>query len=222
MFADRAPRCRVSVQVLCTIPGEGDGAEFLEAELVNVSSSGMLVDRHPLPIGAEVEFQFKLDDGVVALSGRAEVVRTVASRRGWVSGSSRWTAPRAARTPPDRSRRRGARDSDRARVRAAAVEFEHGSVRVRLSAATARFFTYNPLLHVGVGGCFLPAETDVPLGTGYQWTFSTARTACSCAARPRWRRSRIGGLACALSRSNGAPCRLCAPRSRSWRAPPTG
>ena len=24
------------------------------------------------------------------------------------------------------------------------------------------------LLHVGIGGCFLPAETDVPLGTGYQ------------------------------------------------------
>ena len=49
-----------------------------------------------------------------------------------------------------------------------AVEFEHGSVRVRLTAATASFFTYNPLLHVGMGGCFLPAETDVPLGTGYQ------------------------------------------------------
>ena len=49
-----------------------------------------------------------------------------------------------------------------------AVEFEHGSVRVRLTAATASFFTYNPLLHVGIGGCFLPAETDVPLGTGYQ------------------------------------------------------
>jgi len=51
---------------------------------------------------------------------------------------------------------------------APAVEFEHGSVRVRLSAATAIYFTYNPLLHIGVGGCFLPAEGDVPLGTGYQ------------------------------------------------------
>ena len=49
-----------------------------------------------------------------------------------------------------------------------AVEFDHGSVRVRLTAATATFFTYNPLLHVGVRGCFLPAEADVPLGTGYQ------------------------------------------------------
>ena len=51
---------------------------------------------------------------------------------------------------------------------AAAVEFEHGSVRVQLSAATAVYFTYNPLLHIGVGGCFLPADSDVPLGTGYQ------------------------------------------------------
>ena len=42
------------------------------------------------------------------------------------------------------------------------------SIRVRLTAATATFFTYNPLLHVGVRGCFLPAEGDVPLGTGYQ------------------------------------------------------
>ena len=64
--------------MLCTIPGEGEEAEFLEAELVNVSSSGMLVSGTPLPIGAVVDFQFKLDDGLVALSGRAEVVRTVA------------------------------------------------------------------------------------------------------------------------------------------------
>ena len=41
-------------------------------------------------------------------------------------------------------------------------------MRVRLSAATARYFTYNPLLHIGVGGCFLPADGNVPLGTGYE------------------------------------------------------
>jgi len=49
-----------------------------------------------------------------------------------------------------------------------AVEYGHGTVRITLSAATAAYFTYNPLMHVGIGGCFIPAEADVPLGTGYQ------------------------------------------------------
>jgi hypothetical protein len=49
-----------------------------------------------------------------------------------------------------------------------AVEYGHGTVRITLSAATAAYFTYNPLMHIGIGGCFIPAEADVPLGTGYQ------------------------------------------------------
>ena len=49
-----------------------------------------------------------------------------------------------------------------------AVVYGHGTVRITLSAATAAYFTYNPLMHVGIGGCFIPAEADVPLGTGYQ------------------------------------------------------
>src|SRR5262245_63519182 len=72
VFADRAPRCKVSLQVLCTIPlaEEGQEPEFVEAELVNVSNSGMLLAcPRPLPVGAVVEFQFKLDDAIV-LSGR--------------------------------------------------------------------------------------------------------------------------------------------------------
>jgi hypothetical protein len=48
------------------------------------------------------------------------------------------------------------------------VRFEHGSLRIVLTATTAVYFTYNPLLHIGVGGCFVPAERDIPLGTGYQ------------------------------------------------------
>ena len=49
-----------------------------------------------------------------------------------------------------------------------AVEYAHGTVRITLSSATAAYFTYNPLMHIGIGGCFIPAEADVPLGTGYQ------------------------------------------------------
>ena len=45
VFTERAPRCHVSLQVLCTVPGEGGGtdAEVLDGELINVSSSGMLL-----------------------------------------------------------------------------------------------------------------------------------------------------------------------------------
>jgi hypothetical protein len=169
-FTDRAPRCKVSLQVLCTVPGDRDGSEKMEAELINVSSSGMLLSSaHALQVGAVVEFEFKLDDEMVALVGRAEVMRTVPH-------------------PPRMGLRFVALDSAalslvQRLVEAAefapeiptvpgyappAVEFDHGSIRVRLTAATAGFFTYNPLLHLGVRGCFLPAEADVPLGTGYQ------------------------------------------------------
>ncbi len=171
VFTDRAPRCRVALKVLCTIPTaeEGQEVESVETELVNVSASGMLLTcAKLLPVGAVVDFQFKLGDAVL-LTGRAEVVRTVAEppRMGlrFVSLDS------AAR---DLVQRMIAASDAAPEVPTTpgfappAVEFEHGSIRVRLTAATASFFTYNPLLHVGVGGCFLPAEADVPLGTGYQ------------------------------------------------------
>jgi hypothetical protein len=169
-FADRAPRCTVSLQVLCTVPGDADESEIVRAELINVSSSGMLLSSgRGLQVGAVVDFEFKLDDGLVALSGRAEVVRTLSDppRMGLrfvmlddaalslvqrlVAVSD--AAPEVPTTPG---------------FAPPVVEFDHGSIRVRLTPATAGFFTYNPLLHVGVRGCFLPAEEDVPLGTGYQ------------------------------------------------------
>ena len=108
VFAERAPRCTVALAGVVHHPRRGRRRGVLEAELVNVSSSGMLIaSAQPLPIGAVVEFQFKLDDGLVALSGRAEVVRTVASRRGhgsrFVSAGRR---RRASWSAFDRGRRR--------------------------------------------------------------------------------------------------------------------
>lgn len=169
-FTDRAPRCRVAMQVLYTLPGETPGSELIEAELVNVSSSGMLLaNTKGLPVGAVVEFQFKLDEGSVALAGRAEVMRVMTEPsqiglRFVLLDVEALTLLQqlvvAAETAPEVPTTPG--------YVGPAVEFDHGTVRVRLTAATAGFFTYNPLLHVGVAGCFLPAETDVPLGTGYQ------------------------------------------------------
>ena len=153
------------------MPGETPGAELIEAELVNVSSSGMLLaNAQPLPVGAVVEFQFKLDDGLVALAGRAEVVRALVDppRMGFrfvlLDVEALTLAPAA-----DRGLRGGARDPDHARVRAAGgrVRSRHRAraPHRRDGAASSRT---TRCLHVGVGGCFLPAETDVPLGTGYQ------------------------------------------------------
>src|SRR4051812_23462963 len=62
-FADRALRCKVSLQVLCTVPGDRDDSQMLEGELINISSSGMLLaSKDALQLGAVVDFEFKLDD----------------------------------------------------------------------------------------------------------------------------------------------------------------
>ena len=166
-FTDRAPRCKVSVAVVCAPAATG---ETLDAELVNLSESGMLVATASLlPIGTEVAFQFTLDDGVVALSGNAAVMRVNDQPPGlglrFVSLDEGGQVL-VARLVEVASETSGPVDGER--VVPDDIEYGHGSVRIRLSAATARYFTYNPLLHIGMGGCFLPAERDVPLGAGYQ------------------------------------------------------
>ena len=159
VFTDRAPRCRVSVAVMCT-PGE-DGVA-VEAELVNISGSGMFVTGRKLfDIGTEVGFEFKLDDGVVALRGVAEVVRRELRGMGLRFVNLEEAGPELVARLVQAS-------SAHPQLSPAAIEYGHGSIRVKLSETTARYFTYNPLLHVGVGGCFLPVEGAVALGTGFE------------------------------------------------------
>jgi uncharacterized protein (TIGR02266 family) len=179
-FIDRAPRCKVRIHVLYQPQGKDTS---VETQLVNLSSSGMfLATRGPLlEIGSTVEFQFSLDDGLVVMKGTAEVVRLVQDggdiERGMglrfaeldaesrslvdqiVDINSREPAPVPIEDDPTaRQKLPGGR----------AVEYGHGTVRIILSSETAAYFTYNPLMHIGIGGCFIPAEADVPLGTGYQ------------------------------------------------------
>jgi len=79
-FTDRAPRCTVALQVLCTIPDDDAGSEFLETELVNLSTSGMLLAAsRPLVVGSVVDFSFKLGDGLVVLNGAFTVAPTPAT-----------------------------------------------------------------------------------------------------------------------------------------------
>ena len=120
-----------------------------------------VTSRRQLPLATRVIFEFKLDDGLIALRGTAEVVRHELRGMGMRfvaldEQAKELVARLVSAAAPNPS--------------PTAVEYSHGAVRIRLSAATARFFTYNPLLHVGVGGCFLPADGNATLGTGYDLT----------------------------------------------------
>ena len=48
------------------------------------------------------------------------------------------------------------------------IQFDSGKLRVVLSAATASYFSYNPLLNIRMGGFFIPVDSEVPLGTTYR------------------------------------------------------
>jgi uncharacterized protein (TIGR02266 family) len=179
-FIDRAPRCKVRIHVLYQPSGQD---ATVETQLVNLSRSGMfLAARGPLlAIGETVEFQFSLDDGLVVMKGTAEVARlTPGGGDGERGMGLRFVALDAdSRALVDRIVDINSRDpvpvpveeEETARQQlpgGRAVEYGHGTVRIVLSSVTAAYFTYNPLMHIGIGGCFIPAEGDVPLGTGYQ------------------------------------------------------
>jgi PilZ domain len=184
-FIDRAPRCEVSVHVLYQPPGVD---ETVETQLVNLSRSGMFLASRGklLDIGVVVDFKFSMgepgegeaSEALVVMKGTAEVVRlALTGERGM--GLRFVALDAASRELVDRIVDVNSLDpapvpfeeedtSHHTVLGGRAVEYGHGSVRIVLSPATAAYFTYNPLMHIGIGGCFIPAESDVPLGTGYQ------------------------------------------------------
>src|SRR5262249_12076697 len=120
------------------------------------------------------EFQFRVDEDVVVLQGTAEVVRVAESgERGM---GLRFSALDAAnRALVDRIVDVSTHEPPvplesvpNPTQGPKAIECHHGSLVIALTAATAGYFTYNPLLHIGIAGCFIPSDEDVPLGTGYQ------------------------------------------------------
>ena len=185
-FIDRAPRCKVQIHVLYQpldaqplVAQPPGGGTSVETRLVNLSLSGMFLAARGklLDIGVVVGFQFTLDDGLVVMKGTAEVVRlALEGERGM--GLRFVDLDAESRALVDRIVDANSReplpipfeeeDTIRSTPGGRAIEYGHGTVRITLSAATAAYFTYNPLMHIGIGGCFIPAEADVPLGTGYQ------------------------------------------------------
>jgi hypothetical protein len=173
-FIDRAPRCKVRVAVLCRPAGGGD--DVIESQLVNVSKTGMFVIcQEPAAVGTVVAFQFNLDKDLVVLRGTAEVVRVSATgERGMglrfvaLDGDGRLLVDRIVEVNSCEPPPVPAETDGTGLPGGGAVQYDHGSLRIVLTTATAPYFTYNPLLNIAIGGCFLPADADIPIGTGYQ------------------------------------------------------
>ena len=171
-FADRAPRCTVALQVLCTIPGDGDGVGVPRSRAGQRQQlRDAARERHAVADrrGGRVRVQARRRPGG-AVAGRAEVVRTVSEppRMGlrFVDARRRRAHPRAA---PDRSR---ATPRPRFRPRP-------GSRRRPSSSTTDRCACGSPPRRPASSRttrCCTSASaaascrrrTDVPLGTGYQ------------------------------------------------------
>jgi uncharacterized protein (TIGR02266 family) len=192
-FVDRAARSLVKVPMLCRFPSFID---FVETQSLNVSRTGMyLICDAPPEIGTKIEFEFSLDDGYVVLKGTGIVVRkvTTGAEKGMgvrfvdLDDESRKLIDRivdinkeegiAPSVPFDFSRpatgktlipTRGAPMQAPEAVAVKPIQIENGKLRLVLSPATAGYFTYNPLLNIKMGGFFIPAEIEIPLGTLYK------------------------------------------------------
>jgi uncharacterized protein (TIGR02266 family) len=80
----------------------------------------------------------------------------------------RGTAPAAMPSVPRPTARGGVPAAPMPAVVTKPIQIGDGKLRVVLTAATANFFSYNPLLNIRMGGFFIPVEEEVPLGTTYK------------------------------------------------------
>ncbi len=95
-------------------------------------------------------------------SAAPSVPRTTQTRASAASVAPPPSAPRTTQTRP------GAAVPAPAPAAAKPIQIGDGKLRVVLNAATATFFSYNPLLNIRMGGFFIPVEEEVPLGTTYK------------------------------------------------------
>lgn len=175
------PRSALIVPLRCRFDSVLD---FVEAQSVNVSVSGMFIATEaPPPVGTRVSFQFALTDGFTLLEGAGEVVRVVTSGPAKGMGirfveldeKNRKLIERivAVNTSEGRSSPLG---FDFARpatapalpiMREPPVRFDGRSMRIVLDAETAPFFVQSPLLNVRMGGFFVPVDEDAALGATF-------------------------------------------------------
>jgi uncharacterized protein (TIGR02266 family) len=195
-FIDRAPRSKVTVPVLCRFPSFIDFVETQSVNVS--ASGMFLTCESPPPIGTKIEFEFSLDDGFVMLKGSALVTRAVTTgEKGMglrfldLDPESKKLIDRIVEVnaeegkhpsvPFDFTRPSSGKTLLPNQLSVAAIaaiaagnapvkplQFGDGELRIVLSPMTASYFTYNPLLNVRMGGMFIPAEKEIPLGTTFK------------------------------------------------------
>ncbi len=182
-------RVKLALPVRCRYDSVLD---FVETQSMNISHAGMFIMTDaPAPIGSRIDFEFIIGDGFTMLKGSAEVVRVATG--GAVNGmgvrfvdlddTNRKLISRIVAVNEEEGRNSTLNfDFSRAATlgsmpiveappvvpSARPIVFDGRSLRIVLGPLTVHHFTQNPLLNVKSGGFFIPAEEDVPLGTGFQ------------------------------------------------------
>jgi uncharacterized protein (TIGR02266 family) len=182
----RDPRVAVSVPVNLRYESILD---FHELQSVNISRSGMfLACADPRPVGTIVDFELALADGLSLLRGKGEVVRVTSTpiagmgvRFRELDEEARRFLDRVAQVNQEEGRSAAISldfDSPSASLTASgptstlrgATAVQPGlsvngrDLHVKLTPATAGYFSNNPLLNIRLGGFVVPCDENVPLG----------------------------------------------------------
>lgn len=180
--------------------------DFVDTQSMNISRTGMFIETSAPPaLGCQVDFEFGLADGFTLLKGQARVVRVVTG--GPVTGMGvefvvleepmRRLIERIVEVNAEEGRSSTlSLDFSRPapvppsvepvaprQAASAAVSFTDTDLRIVLSLETVAYFTTNPLLNVRLGGFFLPAEDNPPLGTVFAVTIVDPRGAVIVTAK---------------------------------------
>lgn len=172
--------------------------DFYETQSINISRTGMFIawDK-PVAVGAGVDFEFALADGLLLLKGKGEVARiTQSPTRGLgvrftdLDAESQKclerivaTNEREGRTPDIPLDFAGDGQGADAKAGAAAKSNQplRGATRVqpglsvlghelsiRLTPLTVGYFTNNPLINIRLGGFVIPIDEEASLGTAFE------------------------------------------------------
>jgi len=195
----REPRSAVVVPVRCKYASIID---FAETQSANISKSGMFViTTDPVAVGSAVEFEVSLADGFLLLKGKAEVARVshvprglglkftqldpassklieriveVNSQEGKKPTVAMDFATAEVNTGSSRSFKAAQPGTLGGLVSQAGVTWKEQDVSVQLNPTTVSYFVYNPLLNIRLGGFVVPADREVPLGTLFTVTITSA------------------------------------------------
>ena len=171
--------------------------DFHESQSLNISRTGMFIACDKTgPVGSMLDFEFALDDGLLLLRGKGEVVRvTQTPVRGMgvkfreLDEDSRRCLERIVATNESEGRvsevpldfsneSHGFEARPASPVRSAhplhgATRVQPGlsvnghDLQIRLTPLTVGYFTNNPLINIRLGGFVIPIDDEVSLGASF-------------------------------------------------------